>query len=63
MLVYRHVHENVRYLERINVFPLASAHTPIHSEARQCVCVLVEGSVLSSLPPSLMLTLPSTPPI
>ena len=32
MVVYRHVHENVRYLERINVFPLASAHTPIHSE-------------------------------
>ena len=32
--VYRRVHENVRYLERINVFPLALAHTGtrIHSE-------------------------------
>ena len=31
MLVYRRVH-NGRYLERINVFPLASAQTRIHSE-------------------------------
>ena len=51
MLVCRRVHENVCYLECINVFPLASAHTRIHIEGMPVR--VYTGWKVSSLPPSL----------